>query len=133
MPGNLDPSEPSLLMPMTLAAQFQEIHLLDALVDEYADGRSTRRALALNARRGFRLTRPLTAFQLDDLRGFYMSFARYGRPFWFYNVRESVPPYTWDDTGSNPLGRYTVVWEGGWNETLGVSRHASSFILREVD
>ena len=88
--------------------------------------------MAFNPRHIFRLTRPLTDAQLDDLRGFYLSYARYGYPFWFYNLRETVPPFNWDETGADPVGRYTVTWEGGWNETIGLGRHETSFVLREV-
>ena len=132
MPGNIEIQEPSLVMPMTLASAFNETIFVDAQVDEYADGRSTRRALAIFGRRGFRITRPLTDYELDDLRGFYFAYAKFGRTFWFYNLRETVPPGSWDGTGENPVGRYAVVWEGGWQETLLVNRNTASIVLREV-
>jgi hypothetical protein len=133
MPGNIHPAQPSLVMPMTLARSFEEVHYVDALVNEYADGRSTRRALAFNDRKSFRITRPLLDYQLDDLRGFYLAYARFGNAFWFYNTRETLPLFSWDETGSNPVGRYTVVWEGGWTETIQLGRHEAGFVLREVD
>jgi hypothetical protein len=132
MPGNLTPAAPSEVMPMGLCSQFQEVIALEQDLNEYADGRSTRKALALNARRGFQLSRPLTDAQLATLRTFYFTVARYGIPFWFYNLRETVPVGSWDPTGQNPVGRYTVAWEGGWTETLAVGRHGVTFTLREV-
>ena len=132
MPGNLAPAEPTQVMPYSLAAAFEETLFLDAFINEYADGRSERRAGAFNARRTFRVARRLSDEQLEDLRTFYYDVARYGAPFWFYNVRETTPPYTWDETGSNPVGRYAVVWEGGWNDTITFGRHESQFVLREV-
>lgn len=132
MPGNLHPAQPSLVMPMTLCSAFEESLFLDAAVDEYSDGRSTRRWLAFNARRGFKLSRPLNDYELDDLRGFYLAYARYGHAFWFYNLRETLPPGSWDPTGGSTLGRYTVVWEGGWRESINLGRHLTDFTLREV-
>lgn len=135
MPSSILPAQPSFVMPMTLCRLFEEVHYLDAMSNEYADGRSTRRALAFNDRHTFRLVRPLTDSQLDDLRGFYLANDRLiarGHPFWFYNTRETSPLFSWDASGSDPVGRYTVVWEGGWHETLQPGRHESSFVLREV-
>jgi hypothetical protein len=118
---------------MTLARAFSEVRFHNGVVDNYADGRSTRFARVFNPRLSFRLTRPLTDPQLFDLRNFYLLVARFGQPFWFYNIRETEPPGTWDPTGVDPVGRYTVVWEGPWSDTLNLGRHETSFILREVD
>jgi hypothetical protein len=132
VPGNISIQEPTLVMPMTLASAFTESLFMDAQVDEYADGRSTRRALAIFPRYFFRLTRPLLDWQLADLRGFYMAYARYGRTFWFYNVRETIPPGSWDPSGSELTGRYAVVWEGGWRETLNLGLNTAEIGLRQV-
>jgi hypothetical protein len=132
MPGNLHPALPSLVMPMSLAVLFEESLVLDAAVNEFADGRSIRRAMAFNCRHIFRLGRRLRDYELEDLRGFYYSFARHGNPFWFYNTRETLPLFSWDATGSDPVGRYTVVWAGPWSESIGMRLHDTSFELREV-
>lgn len=132
MPHDLHPALPGLTMPNQLASAFEEVLMLDAALEEYADGRSTRRAMAFNSRRGFRLSRPLNDAELDDLRGFYFAYARYGHAFWFYNYRETIPPGSWDESGADPIGRYTVVWEGSWTETIGKARHTTDFVLREV-
>ena len=135
MPGNLHPADPVEVMPYTVARLFEESAFLDAQLDEYADGRSVRRALAINSRRTFRLTRLVSDEDLDILRGFYLANSRLiarGTPFWFYNVRETVPPFTWDETAGDPVGRYAVVWEGGWNETLCLRLHEVTIVLRQV-
>lgn len=132
MPGNLKPASPTAVMPMSLSKAFEEMHFLSAFVNEHADGRSTRRALAFNDRHTFRISRPLTDSQLATLRQFYLTTARFGTPFYFYNTRETQPLGSWDGTGINTVGRYTVVWEGGWSETLGLGRNEASFVLREV-
>ena len=132
MPHNLNPSEPTLVMPIGLMTAFEEVLFLDAQLNEYPDGRSTRRALAINPRHTFRVSRALTNYELDDLRGFYFAFARYGYAFWFYNLRETVPPFDWDATGGDPVGRYTVVWEGPWSDKIGIKLNGSDFVLREV-
>ena len=132
MPAVLKPAAASVVMPKGLSMAFQEVLYLDADIDEYADGRSTRRVLAVNARRSFVTTRPLTDAKLAELRTFYLTVARYGKPFYMYNLRETAPPGSWDSTGASTVGRYTVVWEGGWQESLNLSRHQVSFKLREV-
>lgn len=134
MPGNLIPAEPTLVMPMGLMTRFEETLFLDAFVDTYADSNSTRRALAFNNRHIFRLARKLSFEELLELRDFYLVVARYGNPFWFYNLRETEPPGTWDPTGGDPIGRYTVVWHGGFNETfvLGQRQLLNDFELWEV-
>jgi len=132
MPGTLKTAQPSQVMPAGLCSSFQEMLYLDADIDEYSDGRSTRKPLAVNARRSFVQVRPLTDTMLDTLRAFYLTVARYGRPFYFYNLRETTPPGKWDATGASLPGRYTVVWEGGWTESLNLMRHTAGFKLREV-
>jgi hypothetical protein len=49
-----------------------------------------------------------------------------------YNPRETVPPFSWDNTGNDPVGRYTVVFDGGWSETTSIGRAQIGFSLREV-
>jgi len=49
------------------------------------------------------------------LRNFYTT--HIGVPFYFYYLRETSPPYSYDATGAAPAGRYTVVFDGGYSET----------------
>lgn len=130
MPSNVAPANPTVVMPYGLTLAFTEELRLESLVNVYTDGRSERNALALNPRRFYRNRRPLTPAQFTALRAFY--FANPGKPFYFYALRETIPPWTWDASGASPSGRYIVVFDGAWSENVLLGRSDCSFGLREV-
>lgn len=117
-------------MPYGLALAFNEELRVEADLNQLQDGWAIRRPLVIFERHFFKLTRPLTAEQWTELRDFYMG--HIAEPFWFYNLRETVPPWTWDPTGVSPDGRYTVVFDGAWSEDIRLPRSTCSFGLREV-
>jgi hypothetical protein len=117
-------------MPVGLCSAFQEELRLETLVNAYPDGSSDRAALAINVRHFFRMTRKLTPAQFTELWGFYS--AHPTDAFYFYNLRETVPPWTWDPSGNQPLGRYVVVFDGSWSDTTMMGRSEASLGLREV-
>jgi hypothetical protein len=130
MPGNLNPANPTTVMPMQLCKSFQEELRLEALLNQYPDGSSDRAALALNPRRYFRMTQGLNGADWAAMRTFYLTLQ--AKPFYFYNLRETVPPWSYDPTGSTPIGRYTVVFDGQWSDTYNVARSDVALQLREV-
>jgi hypothetical protein len=130
MPGNVTPPAPVGVMPFGLCSAFSEEMRIESNVNAYSDGSSDRGALALNARHFFRLTRPVTAAQYTALRSFFQQHP--ADPFYFYNLRETVPPWTWDPSGNNPSGRYVVVFDGSWSDQVGMGRSSVSLNLREV-
>jgi hypothetical protein len=130
MPSNVIPAVPVDVLPLGLYAAFGEDLHLESLVNDYPDGNSQRRALSANPRSYFRLARLLTPAQWIVLRDFY--FAHVGKPFYFYLGRETVPPWGGDPTGSDPIGRYTVVFDGPWSEELRLGRSQAGFGLRVV-
>ena len=130
MPNNLNPANPAGVMPKNLCKAFQEELRLEALINNYPDGRSDRNALALNVRHYFRLTQGLTGADWQSLRDFFNS--HQGQAFYFYNLRETVPPWSWDASGQDPIGRYTVVFDGQWSDTYNVARTDVALQLREV-
>ena len=131
MPGNIQAAAPTDVMPAGLCASFTEELRIELNVNAYPNGESDRAALALNARHFFRLTRPvITAAQYTALRDFYNSHRI--DPFYFYVLRETVPPWTWDPTGGSTVGRYTVVFDGSWSDQVNMGRSAVSVNLREV-
>jgi hypothetical protein len=84
----------------------------------------------INTRHYFQMTSALKAADFAALLAFFM--AHLGVPFWFYNLRETVPPYTWDGTGSSSSGRYAVVFDGTWSDQVGPARGTTQLSLREV-
>lgn len=131
MPSAVKPAAPVGVMPQALCSAFSEELRMETLVNTYPDGRSERRPLAANPRRTFRLTRALGSSEWLSLFSFFQN--HIGKPFYFYAPRETVPPWSWDASGTAPIGRYVVVFDGGWSETTGIPRAAISFSLREVE
>jgi hypothetical protein len=130
VPGNIIPSTPTDVFPKMLSTAFSEEIRVESLVNNYPDGSSDRQPLVINPRKFFKLTTALTLKQWGVFRAFY--FAHKSTAFYFYYGRETVPPYTSDPTGQNTVGRYTVVFDGGYSDSIGLSRSAVSFGLREV-
>ena len=130
MPSNITPARPTDVMPANLAKAFAlELHM-EILSNGYPDGSSERQALATNVRSYFRLTQALTAADWQTMLTFYQQHII--APFYFYNLRETVPPFTFDPTGQNPIGRYTVVFDGGWGDIYQMSRTQIQLSMREV-
>lgn len=142
MPDNIVNTLPAAVIPMGPMTLFQEELERKAYIDEgYAQGESTRQARTLFERRRFHIARRLTDDQMVQMRDFYNNM-RGGKPFWFYHLRETVPPGSWDPTGGATTGRYTVVFDGplivaarpGAMKIAGVWKplHQCEYQLREV-
>lgn len=130
MPANLLPAAPTEVMPKILCRAFQIQGTFECLANTYPDGSSDRLTLVINQRFSFKMTSDLDTTTFAALRTFF--FAHLGKPFWFYNLRETVPPWSFDPTGADPIGRYTVVFDGQWSDQVGPARGAVNFGLREV-
>jgi hypothetical protein len=130
MPQNINPANPIGVMPKQLCKSFQEELRLEALLNQYPDGSSDRNALALNVRHFFRVTQGLNGTDWAAMRQFYLN--HQGKSFYFYNLRETVPPWSYDPSGANTVGRYTVVFDGQWSDTYNIARTDVALQLREV-
>jgi hypothetical protein len=130
MPNNLNPANPVDVMPKELSKSFQMDLRLEALLNQYPDGSSDRNALAANVRHYFRMTQGLISADWAAMRSFYTS--HQGQPFYFYHLRETVPPWSYDPTGAATVGRYTVVFDGQWSDTYNIARTDVALQLREV-
>jgi hypothetical protein len=131
MPSNVAAAAPSDVLPQILATAFSEEIRFEALVNNYPDGSSDRNPLTINSRKFFKQTSALTLAQWDALRTFY--FGHICAPFYFYYGRETVPLYSIDPTGQDTIGRYTVVFDGGYSDSIGLGRSTASIGLREVE
>lgn len=131
MPNNLILPTPTEVMPIGPMAAFSESLEHAALLDEYPDGQTARSSLVTLPRRVFRLSRRLTHADAQTLYTFLKGMQ--GRPFFFYHLKETQPPGSWDATGVNPVGRYAVVMQGPLQQTVELGlRGTSSVELREV-
>lgn len=130
MPNNIAGAVPSGVLPAMLYAGFSAELRFEAYINAYQDGSSDRLALALNPRRFFRCTGKFNAAQYTTFWTFFK--AHLVQPFWFYYGPEAVPPFSSDPSGNAPSGRYAVVFDGGWSESIGIARSQVNFGMREV-
>ena len=130
MPENVKPAVSYAVMPSWLCRAFQMELRLEALVNNYPDGSSDRAALAQYTRHYFRLTERLSAADWDSMRQFFSNYQ--GLAFYYYNLRETVPPWTYDPTGQATDGRYLVTFDGQWSDNYGMARTEIAISLREV-
>jgi hypothetical protein len=130
MPGNVTPAAPVDVMPEGLCSEFVEELRIEGFANKYVDGSSDRAALVQNARHFFRFTRKAEGADYSALWTFVQ--AHLVKEFWFYHLRETAPPFTWDATGQNTAGRYAVVLDGNWSDQYNLGRSGISLGLREV-
>ena len=132
MPGSVANAAPSKILPHSLSRAFARSEEYAALDNEYRNGESQRSALVATSRKRWRLAKRLAPGALEDLRDFYD--ARHGpqEPFYYYDPYETSPKFTPDPTGQAPTGRYTVRFEGDWQQSCGPGRSDVQIELVEV-
>ena len=70
--------------------------------------------------------------QLDALRAFYDARSGPTEPFYFYDPYDTNPRFSYDPTGLVTVGRYTVRFEGDWNQLTALGRSELNITLVEV-
>ena len=131
MPSNIAPAQPVDVFPRIISAStFTEELRLEEITNSYPDGSSDRQALATTPRRYFHFTFAVTTLLWQRLWTFYL--VHKAQAFYIYNPRETVPPFSYDPTGQDPIGRYTMVFDSAWSETTAMTRGQVAFSLREV-
>lgn len=126
MPGSVANATPSTVMPNSLSTAFSEQRYFTTRVNEYRGGEAQRMLLVATSRRTFVQTKRLDPTALLALRAFRDT-VKHGA-FWFYHCKEGV----YDATGVLTAGRYTVRFEGDWNQTSYIPRTEAQVSLVEV-
>lgn len=126
MPGNVAAAAPIDTFPTALYGGLTVELRIENTLNVYPDGSSQRAALAINPRHFFKLSYALTAAQWSAMQSFYL--AHQGKAFYFYNLLEALP----GPPPGDPVGRYTVVFDGPWTEELQLGRTRITVNLREV-
>ena len=121
---------PTAVMPLSLSRAFTEAQSFAARVNEYHDGTSHRSAILDSPRRSWQLTKRLSADDLIDLREFWQEHG--AGAFWFYNPKETTPPFSYDPTGAATAGRFRVRFASAWSQSAGVGRLEASVELVEL-
>ncbi len=107
--------KPTAVLPRSLSHAFVESQTWPVRVVEYHDGSSQRSAMLAKPRRAWQLAKHIPSALLDELRTFWQAQGVGG--FWFYNPKETDPPFSYDATGAATAGRYCVRFASAWSES----------------
>jgi phage-related protein len=119
-------------MPWSLSTAFVRSQEYPVLENEYRNGESQRSVRASSSRKRWRLSKRLTPAQLQALRDFYEARKGPQEPFYFYDPWETVPKFSYDPAGQATQGRYTVRFDGGWEQSAGIGLIEVSIELVEL-
>ena len=132
MPGNVPNAAPATVMPARLSRVFAHAREYIVVENEYRNGESQRSRLVEASRKRWRLAKRLTPALLQQLRDFYDARLGAQEPFYFYDPYETVPKFSHDPTGTATQGRYTVRFEGPWEQMVGMGRGDVGISLVEL-
>lgn len=132
MPSSIAAAAPTVVMPYSLATAFQQSR--EYLTDEnrYRNGEVQRKSMVSTSRKRWQQTKRLSTALLTELREFYQDQHGGLIEFWFYDLYETSPKFSYDDTGSATAGRYAVRFEGEFRQALGLGRHDATLAVVEV-
>jgi len=132
MPGSVENAAPSTVLPWSLSRAFVRRQEYPVVDNEYAGGESQRSVLASTSRKRWRLSKRLPPAELAALRDFYEARKGPEEPFYFYDPWDANPKFSYDPTGQATQGRYTVRFEGGWEQSAGIGLIEVSLELVEL-
>ena len=132
MPGSVQNAVPLTVLPQSLCRAFAHERAYPLVENEYRNGESQRSVQAATSRMRWRLAKRLPPVQLQTLRSFYEARNGPTEPFYFYDPYETNPKFSHDPTGQALAGRYTVRFEGEWNQSVGLGRADVSIELIEL-
>jgi hypothetical protein len=112
--GLVQLASPNTVLPFSLSRRFVESQAWPARVVEYHDGSSQRSPMLTRPRRSWRLVKHIPTDLVDELRAFWQ--AQGAAAFYFYNPKETDPPFSHDATGVATAGRYRVRFANSWSE-----------------
>ena len=132
MPGSVLNAAPSTVLPQSLCRTFVHERAYPLIENEYKNGESQRSVLATNSRRRWRLAKRLTPAALQTLRDFFDARNGSTEPFYFYDPYDTNPMFSYDPTGVVTVGRYTVRFNGDWQQSSGLGRSDVQIELLEL-
>ena len=143
MPGSVRPVSLSTsylgtipVMPYSLAIAFQSSSHWEVDENTFPNGEIITNALVLPGigfRRSWALTRKLTPTQLSTLQNFYNSVQGPLIAFKFYDVFETSPLYSYDDTGASTAGQYYCRFDGPLSKSILLGLSQLNFAIRQVE
>ncbi len=115
MPGSVASAAPASVLPQSLSSAFVHTREYPVIDNEYRNGESQRSAQAASSRKKWNLTKRLTPAQLPALRTFYDTRNGTHEPFYFNDLNETNPKFSYDPTGAAVTGRYIVRFNADWS------------------
>ena len=122
MPGSVQIAAPAEVMPWGLCRAFTHSREFAAVENEYKNGEWQRGLLVAISRKRWSIARRLAPDALEELREFYEDRSGPQEPFYFYDPWDTSPKFSYDPTGVATTGRYTVRFDGFWEQTSGMGR-----------
>ena len=132
MPGSVQNAVPVAVLPQSLSRAFSHAREYIVLENEYRNGESQRSRLVETSRKRWRTARRLTPTLLGAFRTFYDNRSGPLEPFYFYDPWDTSPKFSHDPTGVSTAGRYTVRFEGSWEQMVGMGRADVEISLVEL-
>ena len=132
MPGSVQNAAPTAVLPQSLCRAFAHESAYPLIENEYRNGESQRSVLATNSRKRWRLAKRLPTTALQALRNFYDARNGATDEFYFYDPYETSPKFSYDPTGQSTVGRYTVRFNGDWQQSSTPGRSDVSIELIEL-
>ncbi len=120
MPGSVSTASPTTVLPWSLSKAFSHLREYAVIDNEYRNGEYQRDWLVSTSRKRWSISKRLTPSQLETLREFYEDRNGAQEPFYFYDPWDSA--FFYDPTGVETTGRYTVRFDGAWNQSVGIGR-----------
>ena len=132
MPGSVLNAAPATVLPQSLCRTFVHERAYPLIENEYKNGESQRSVQATNSRRRWRLAKRLTPAALQTLRDFFDARGGTTEAFYFYDPYDTNPKFSYDPTGVATTGRYTVRFNGDWQQSSGLGRSDVQIELLEL-
>jgi phage-related protein len=132
MPASPQNAAPAAVLPPSLRRAFEHVREFAVSANEFVDGTSQPGLLANTSRRRWRLAKRLARAKMAELRAFYEARKGAHEAFCFCDPYETNPRFSYDATGAAIQGRYTVRFEGGWSQAMGLARREVEIQLVEV-
>ena len=132
MPGSVQNAVPVAVLPPSLSRAFSHAREYIVIENDYRNGESQRSRLVETSRKRWRTARRLTPTLLGAFRDFYDNRSGPLEPFYFYDPWDTSPKFSHDPTGVATAGRYTVRFEGYWEQMVGMARGDAAISLVEL-
>lgn len=139
MPGsvaNAVVGTPARVLPRMLCTSFRRLQTRAIEINEYAGGESQRASRADSSRKRWELGLRLTDTALVALREFYETCKGPLEAFYYYDPFDVAAGQAigsnWDATGATVTGRYTVRFDGGWEQSMGLALGDAGVALVEL-